>query len=198
MATITRKTAPKAIPAKSANEVATSEAVEKESSEIETVAAPERKRKEFKADDGIPCVSIVSGELGMEGVKSKINYRWAERGDITEVEYQDLVAAVRSNTSYIVKPYFIISDPDFVAQFPQLNKIYESMYSIKDLREVLDLPIEEMAATITALPEGAKESIKNMAASAITYGNLDSIAKVKVLDEIFDTKLMLLTELFNA
>ena len=31
-------------------------------------------------------------------------------GDVTEVEYQDLVAAVRSSVSYVMKPYFIIED----------------------------------------------------------------------------------------
>jgi len=134
----------------------------------------------------------------MSGVKSHIMYEWADNGDVTEVEYQDLVAAVRSNSNYIVKPYFIIEDDDFLAQFPQLDKIYSSMYSIKDLRDVLtDLAPNTMKKTILSLPDGAKESIKSLASQMISNGTLDSVQKIKILDEIFDTRLMLMTELFN-
>ena len=166
--------------------------------EVKTATVTKPEKKKFASDEGIDCISITSGELGMIGIKSGINYRWAERGDVTQVEYQDLVAAVRSNKSYIFKPLFIIKNDDFVAEFPQLNRAYSAMYSIRDLRDVLKMPAAQMKSTILSLPEGAKESIKNIAATMINNGSLDSIQKVKILDEIFDTKLMLLTELFNA
>ena len=169
---------------------------EKATKQVETVV--EKKPRKYEATDGIPCKSITPGGLYMEGIKSHILYEWADNGDVTEVEYQDLVAAIRSNVSYIHKPYFIIEDEDIVAQFPQINKIYESMYSIKDLKEVLtDLSPRDMKATILTLPEGAKESIKHIASQMISNGSLDSVQKIKFLDEIFDTRLMLMTELFS-
>lgn len=163
---------------------------------VETVA--KREPKKFEATDGIPCRSITSGGLYMSGIKSHIMYEWSDNGDVTEVEYQDIVAAIRSNVSYISKPYFIIEDEDIIAQFPQLNRIYASMYSFKDLKDVLtELPAKSMKATILSLPEGAKESIKNIASQMISNGTLDSVQKIKILDEIFDTELMLMTGLFN-
>jgi len=154
--------------------------------------------KKFEATDGIPCRSITSGGLYMEGIKSHIMYEWSDNGDVTEVEYQDIVAAIRSNVSYINKPYFIIEDEDIITQFPQLNKIYASMYSIKDLKDVLTKTTpNEMKETILSLPEGAKESIKNTASQMISKGTLDSVQKIKILDEIFNTELMLMTGLFN-
>lgn len=180
--------------------VETDEVVETVEDEIEEVVETVAKRepKKFEATDGIPCRSIVSGGLYMSGIKSHIMYEWSDNGDITEVEYQDIVAAIRSNVSYISKPYFIIEDEDIIAQFPQLNRIYASMYSFKDLRDVLtELPAKSMKATILSLPEGAKESIKNIASQMISNGTLDSVQKIKILDEIFDTELMLMTGLFN-
>lgn len=163
----------------------------------DTEKVVKKKPRKYEATDGIPCRSITSGGLYMEGIKSHILYEWADDGDVTEVEYQDLVAAIRSNVSYIHKPYFIIEDEDVISQFPQINKIYESMYSIKDLRDVLtDLSPRDMKATILTLPEGAKESIKHIASQMISNGSLDSVQKIKFLDEIFDTRLMLMTELF--
>jgi hypothetical protein len=134
----------------------------------------------------------------MEGIKSRIVYEWADNGDVTEVEYQDLVAAIRSNVSYISKPYFVIEDEDVLEQFPQIKKRYETMYSIKDLRDVLiDYPAKTMKATILSLPEGAKESIKHLASQMISNGSLDSVQKIKTLDEIYGTELMLMTGLFS-
>ena len=179
--------------------------VEIETTEEVVVGAPEvvekvkkKEPKKYEATDGIPCRSITSGGLYMEGIKSRILYEWSDDGDVTEVEYQDIVAAIRSNVSYINKPYFIIEDEDIIAQFPQLNKIYASMYSIKDLRDVLtETTPSAMKATILSLPDGAKESIKNIASQMISKGTLDSVQKIKILDEIFNTELMLMTGLFN-
>jgi len=171
--------------------------IEDETVVDDVVDVVEKAPRKYDADEGIPCRSIVSGGLYMSGIKSRIMYEWADNGDITEVEYQDLVAAIRSNVNYITKPYFIIEDDEFIAQHPQLDKIYSSMYSIKDLRDVLtDLSPNSMKNTILALPDGAKESIKNLASQMISNGTLDSVQKIKILDEIFETRLMLMTELF--
>ena len=166
----------------------------KETAEEVKKAAP----KKYEATDGIPCRSITSGGLYMSGIKSRIMYEWADDGDITDVEYQDIVAAIRSSASYITKPRFIIEDADIIKQFPQLDKIYASMYSIKDLRDVLTKTTpNEMRTVILSLPEGAKDSIKNMASQMISKGTLDSVKKIKILDEIFNTELVLMTGLYN-
>ena len=160
--------------------------------QVETVV-----ERNYEATDPIKCVSITSGELGMIGIKSGINYRWACRGDVTEVEYQDLVAAIRSGKKHITAPFFIIDDKDFLKKWPQVEKNYASMYSIKDLTDVLKLDAASMKKTILNLPTGARESIKNIASTMITKGQLDSVQKIKVLDEIYDTKFMLMTEIFG-
>ena len=165
---------------------------------VEKVTPKKAEKKKYALTDGIPCRSITQGGLYMHGIKSDIAYKWSNDGDVKEVEYQDLVAAVRSSVSYVMKPYFIIEDKEFVSQFPQLNQVYDSMYSIRDLRSViLDLSPNMMKSTILSLPDGAKESIKHMASEMISNGSLDSVKKIKILDEIFDTKFMLMTEMFS-
>ena len=168
---------------------------------VETVAAEPKKTvktaRKYEATEGVPCKSITSGGLYMTGIKSHILYEWADNGDITEVEYQDLLAAIRSNSGYIIKPLFVIEDEELVSQYPKLKKIYDTMYSFRDLKEVLELPVGSMKTTILSLPEGAKESIKHIASQMVTNGTLDSVRKIKVLDDIFNTQLVLLTGLFN-
>ena len=83
-----------------------------------TTALPEKRK--FENEDPIPCESITVGELRMKGIKSNVNYIWAGRGDVTDVEYQDLVAAIRSSKSQVYSPAFIIKDEEFVNAFPQI------------------------------------------------------------------------------
>lgn len=165
--------------------------------EVQT-ATKEKAERKYSDTEGIRCRSIAPGKLYMTGIKSRIVYRWANDGDVVEVEYQDLVAAVRSNTSYITKPFLIIEDEDFVNKFPQVAKIYETLYSIGDLRSVLlDLRPNEMKATILSLPAGAQDSIKHLASQMISNGMLDSVQKIKILDQIYGTELMLMTGLYG-
>lgn len=156
----------------------------------------EKTVKKFEPSDGIQCKSITVGGLYMEGLKTHLLYEWADSGDISYVEYQDLLAAVRSNSGYVTRPLFIIEDEDFIAQNPQLNKIYETMYSFNELKDViLKLNPSDMKSTILALPEGAKNSIKHTASQLITNKTLDSVNKITVLDEIFGTEFKLMAGL---
>lgn len=170
---------------------------ETEHNEEKNTVVKTNKKKKFEESEPIECMSITSGELGMTGIKTGIVYKWAGRGDITEVEYQDLVAAIRSGKRHITEPFFIIQNDEFLDLFPQVRDKYSSMYSINDLQDVLKLPVSQMRKIIESLPNGAKESIKHIASSMIAKGAMDSVQKIKVLDEIYGTKFMLMTELFN-
>ena len=147
--------------------------------------------KKYDKEDVIPCKSITNGKLLVDGEKSGILYRWGDYGDIEEIEYQDLIYMIRAHRVSVYKPRFIIQDEEFVAQHKDLKELYDSLYSIKDLKDILNLPVTQMRKAIEELPEGAFESIKGVAASMIHNGQYDSVKKIKVLDEIFDTKLLL-------
>lgn len=172
----------------------------------ETVEAAEpvktqvAKKKEFEENTPILCTSITCGELRMEGIKSGMQYVWLDRGDSTEVEYQDLVAAIRVAKMQVMSPCFIIEDEDFVEKYPKLKEIYGNIYSVGDLRKIItELDAQSMKLTIMSLPEGARNSVKNIAATMVQNGQFDdlSIAKIKVLDELYGTNLLLLSDLMQ-
>ena len=182
---------------KKSNTAKSVETIEVDAPETVEVKVKAKEARKFKDTDPIKCVSITAGELGMLGIKTGINYTWAGRGDDTDVEYQDLVAAIRQGKKQITLPCFIIKNDDFLAEFPQVEEVYTAMLSYNDLQDILKLDAKNMKKVIEELPTGAKESIKNIASSQISKGQLDSVQKIKVLDEIFDTKFMLMTELFQ-
>lgn len=152
-----------------------------------------KKVKKFNKTTPIPCKSICTGVLFVEGPVTKSEYMFYDFDDVRDIQHQDLEALVIRNANCIVKPQFIILDEDYIEQNPKIKKIYDSMYTKKDLREILMLPTDEMVGAIEKLPKGAKEAILGLASTMIETGALDSITKVKAIDSIFDTKLIFTT-----
>ena len=151
----------------------------------------------FNKEDLIPCRSITFGELLMVGAKTKFVYKWADYDDVQEVEYQDLVYDVKiPGGSYSRFPRFVVLDDDFIEQNPVLNDVYSKTYSKSDIRNILDLSPNEIKKIVPELPRGVRDSLKTMVATMITNGSFDSMNKIKILDEIFDTQMAL--TLFNA
>lgn len=164
----------------------------KVTNESKTTNTPVVEEKIFNPEDTIPCRSIVSGGLYIEGSRSHILYSWADCGDVEDVEYRDLIYLVRTraNTN-IYSPRIIIEDEDFINQNKSVKDFYDSMYDTSDLNQILLLPISQMKAEIANLPIGAKESIKGIAATMIDSHVLDSVQRIKALDEIFGTNMLL-------
>lgn len=154
-------------------------------------------KKEHDPADNIPCRSVVSGVLVLEGSKTKMPYSWSDYGDVTEVEYRDLVPLISEKSGYVFNPFFIIDDESVVEEFPFLQKFYNDNYSIKELSDILELSVNEMTEQIKALPVSAIESLKKIAAVQVSSGQIDSISKIRALDNIFGTDLNLISEVLN-
>ena len=189
MATTRKRTAtPKTEAAQTVKEVATEPVKEVVKEE------PKKVKKVFAPDDGIACRSVTQGGVYLEGPKTHMLYEWVQYGDITEVEYADLAAMVRTKSQYLFGPWVMVDDDDFVEEFSQLKKFYTENYSLADLEVILSYPVKRMIEEVKALPKSAAESLKILAASSINDGNLDSVAKIKALDDLFGTKLSILAE----
>lgn len=154
-------------------------------------------KKKFEPSSEIECRSIVQGQLFMDGTKTGRDYRWEDYGDITGVEYRDLVSLVHSKSGYIFNPFFIIDNEDFIKEFPQLQKFYKENYSVKELSDILALPNSEMIKTIEILPRSAVDTLKKIAVNQVQNGQIDSVRKIRALDEVFGTDLNLIAEVFN-
>lgn len=166
----------------------------------EKVETPKKKSKAivkedtitYKDDDMIPCKSVTSGGLSFIGF-SGTKYRFADYGMVEYISYGDLKREAQSVNplNYLYYPRFVVIDPVFVEKFPKLEDFYNQFY-MKDgeFDKILDLPKERMIEEIAKLPKGCKESLKGIVATRLANGTLDSVQKVKALDEIFGTKLL--------
>ena len=164
------------------------EAVEEVVETKKTKAVAKTPRK-YAPDEMIPCRSMTYGELLLTGTKSKILYTWANYGDVTEMEFQDLQALRSTRSSYLFKPRFIIEDPELVEQWNNdLGKMYKD---IVDVEEMFKRPLNQFKSRLKKAPVGVQQAVKNIAGEKILNGTLDSLAKIKAIDEILDTDLKL-------
>lgn len=178
----------------------TSTKVEEKTEEIKNNSIEEKvtpAKKQFDANDGILCRSVTHGKLFVDGLKTGMKYIFTDYDDETEIEYRDLVALVRARDKSVYNPRFIIMDEDFIDEYPTLNKFYTEHFSVMNIREILDMPEYQMREEISKLPKGAVKTLKTIAAKAIADGEIDSIRKIKALDEAFGTDLSLLNELLS-
>ena len=164
------------------------------SEEMEVATEPKATKKtvrKFAPDDLIVCRSITFGELLLTGKKSKLLYSWANYGDTTEVEYQDLQALKSTRSSYLFKPRFVIEDEDLIDQWGKdFGDIYKNIEDI-DAEDLLKLPVAQLRAKLKKASKGVQLAVKNIAGDKILNGSLDSLAKIRAIDEILGTDLKL-------
>ena len=174
------------------------EVVEVESKSEVVKAAQKKEIKKFNDRDLIPCLCVFPGSVGMTGKRTGNVYLWEDMGVVEHVEYQDLRSEVlNKKSSYIYKPLIVIEDEDFLSQNQSLAKMYEDIYTPEEIvTKIRKASADEMKKFINSLPSNIKENVKNIAATMIKDGSLDSVRKIKVLDDIFETNLTMYSQFF--
>ena len=165
--------------------------MEEVKSEAKKEKATAKSARKYAPTDRIPCRSLTYGELLLTGPKTKLLHTWANYGDVTEMEYQDLQALKSTRSSYLYKPRFIIEDEELIEQWSgDFKKMYDDIIEM-DVEALFRLPIGQLKAKLKKAPAGVQLAVKNMAGEKIMNGTLDSLAKIKAIDEVLDTQLML-------
>lgn len=154
-----------------------------------------KEKKVFTDSDYILCRSVCSGGLNVVSQSGNL-YEFKDYGAECEINYRDLVTMIRRGSDHVFLPRFVILDDDFLKDFPTVQKVYGTMYTMSDLVEILELPISHMKTEIAKLPKATKDSMRNLIATQIANGKLDSISKVRVLTELFNSDFNLLSDLF--
>lgn len=167
------------------------EIMEKATAPVEGTKKATKTARKFAPDEPISCRSITFGELLLVGPKSKLLYSWANYGDSTEVEYQDLQALKSTRSSYLYRPRFIIEDEELCEQWSKdFKELYDGIIEV-DVEDMFSLPLNQFRARLKKAPKGVQQAVKDVAGEKIMNGSLDSIKKIEAIDEILGTDLKL-------
>lgn len=147
--------------------------------------------KDYKPNDYILCTSLTKGELIMVGKKTGEVYTWSNYGDITEVEYQDLLALKAVKSAFIFDLLFMINDEELIEnpKWKDVKVLYEKVYST-DIDSIIDMDVDSFRRVITTLSGGLKRALITEVSTRIENDNFDSIQKVKAIDTQFNTDLL--------
>ena len=167
-------------------EINTEEVVETEVKKPVTKAP-----RKYAPDEQVVCRSITYGELLITGPKSKLLYSWSNYGDTTPVEYQDLQALRSIRSQHLLKPRIVVEDDELVDQWGKdFKDLYSKVVDV-DVEKLFDLPIGKFKTALKNAPKGVQQAVKNIAGEKIMDGSLDSLAKIKAIDEVLGTDLKL-------
>lgn len=157
--------------------------------ETETKRSEPKKVRKYAPSDMIPCRSVTYGELLLPGPKTKLLYTWSNYDDVTEVEFQDLQALKSTRSTYLFKPRFLIEDEELIEQWKgDFGKMYEEITNT-DVEAIFKLSASQIKSKLKKAPSGIQQAVKNIAGEKIMNGTLDSLAKIKAIDEVLGTQL---------
>lgn len=164
----------------------------------EPVVEKKSEVKKFEPSDPITCRSVCQGILNMEGKSTGTMYRFDGYGDEIDIEYRDLLSEARNaRSTYIYNPMLIVEDKDFINSVPALKKFYDNYADVTNLRGILGKPVQQMIEAIQELPQGAQDQIKILASTLISNGELDSMSRIKALEDYFGIQMSLVAEILN-
>ena len=146
-------------------------------------------KKQYDAEETIPCRSVTYGKLICVGPKSKLNYEWENYGDITEVEYQDLRALQSTHSGFLTKPLFVIEDEELVKQWSNSLKVVYDRVASLDVDSLFKMTPSQFKKKLESFPASYRQTIVQVANKMILTGELDSLAKIKAIDEVCGTDL---------
>lgn len=155
---------------------------------VEIKSEPEEPRS-YESTDMISCKSVTNGLLRYIGKKTGDLYEWSGYGDITNVAYGDLLSLKAGKSGFLYKPWFVIVDEDAIEQL-NLTDLYATFADYEDIDEFLELPADKFRTKLMNAPEGFKDTVARTAASQIKNGQLDSVIKIKIIDDVLGTSLM--------
>ena len=162
---------------------------------VKEIQQTKKVKKDFTDSDYILCRSVWFGGLNVT-CQSGNTYEFSKYDSECEINYRDLVTLIRKHSEHIFTPRFIIIDEDFLEDFPNVKNVYKKMYTASDLMEIVNLPNSQMKTEINKLPIEAKNTLCKMIGTEIAKGRIDSISKVRVLSEIFNSDFDLISKLF--
>lgn len=168
------------------------EGVNQEPVKVITPVAP---KAHLTTDMLIPCMSNVSVGKLVYASKRQNGYvvEWSKYTEIQYIELGELVAMKSTALGFFTENLIIIPDEfeykDEVLKYLHVERYYENAAEPGSMKKLLNAPIDAMVKRIEAMGEVSKKSLTNYVINAVESGEIDSLKRIKALEEALDCKL---------
>lgn len=150
---------------------------------------PKKKRK-IERDELITVMNYTTGKVVYRSPKTGAELVFYEFGDTDEIEFGELITMKNAYRRYLTEPWLFIFDEDVIDHLG-LKQVYENLLRPEEVDRFFYLPLNKMKNILEKAPLGLKDLIASKAARKIKEGTLDSVSKIKLIEETlnvsFDT-----------
>jgi hypothetical protein len=161
--------------------------VESKEVQVEDKTIP-KKVTQVDKDKLIPIMNITAHSLIYLSKRTGAEWNWEQYGDIEYMEMAELLTMRNAHRRFLDEPFILIMDDDAV-NYLGLEKMYEKMISPDNIDKVFKMKMDNFKEVINSSPKGIQILIANRAKQLIDNGELDSMAKINFINEIFNTDL---------
>ncbi len=169
---------------------------------IVSKARPQEKKR-LKLDDNVSLLvaSNVFGELIYINHKTGDKYTWKSMGDVQSLYVSDIRAMKSNQRKFLEENWIVIDgiadtsdeytdvDVTEIYETLQISNYYKNFLCPTNLNDVFNWSVEDIRNKVSKMPVSTKETIAIRANELIRAGIIDSIAKVKALEEVIGCEL---------
>ena len=160
-------------------------------------------RKKLKLDDNVSLLvsSNIFGELIYINHKTGDKYTWENMGDVQSLYVSDIRAMKSNQRKFLEQNWIVIDgiadtseeyegvDVTEIYEALQISNYYKNFLCPSNLNDVFNWSVEDIRNKVPKMPVSTRETIAIRANELIKAGIIDSIAKVKVLEEVIGCEL---------
>lgn len=171
-----------------------------DNTKVETKSTP---KKKLRLDDSVSILvsSNVFGLLTYVNHKTGDKYQWSKIGEVQSLYVSD-IRAMKSNQQRFLEENWIliegIADLDEEFEDVDVNDVYDALQIAhyyknrlcpKDIGEIFNWSATDIRTKVPKMSQTVKESLIVRANELIKSGVLDSISKLKALEEVLNCEL---------
>lgn len=136
----------------------------------------------------VPVMNMTNGKLIYVSKKTGAKWVWQSYGDVDEIEFYELQSMKTSYKGFINDPMLLILD-DEVVKYMGLESTYENILKYEDLEALFKMNNNDFKELVDNAPKAITVAIVSRAREKLEDETLESMWKVKYLNEKFNLQL---------
>lgn len=145
-------------------------------------------KRKIDRDELILVCNYTPGMLVYNNKSNGRTWIFENFGDTDEIEFSELITMKNGQSRFIKEPWLYILNEDVINYFG-LQDLYKKIPIPEDLEKIFDLSVSKLEKALNNMPEIAKEIIVKKAKAMIKSGQLDSVAKVSLIEKLYNVEL---------
>jgi hypothetical protein len=146
------------------------------------------KKPSLDKNELIPVMNITNGSLVYQSRKTGLEVKFERYGDIEYLEVGELLTMRSGQRRFLDEPWILILD-DEVVNYLGLDKLYKKLENPQNIDNIFSFDNDTFEQVVQSSPRGYAQLIISRARLKIKEGTLDSVSKIKILEDRFNVEL---------